>query len=89
MEYFPSHTLGAEVNDKPMPVAKAVRYATDIAPTEPTQAVIKEKFMDRVYWTPKKMGAQTEEANVNAGLAAARQIVGFFERNERKYIVNA
>jgi D-3-phosphoglycerate dehydrogenase len=34
------------------------------------------------------MGAQTEEANVNAGLAAARQIVGFFERNERNFIVN-
>jgi D-3-phosphoglycerate dehydrogenase len=65
-----------------------LRYATDIAPTEPTQTAIKEKFMDRVYWTPKKMGAQTEEANVNAGLAAARQIVGFFERNERKFIVN-
>ncbi|HEY3356200.1 MAG TPA: NAD(P)-dependent oxidoreductase [Polyangia bacterium] len=67
---------------------KDLRYATDIAPSEPTQATIKEKFIDRVYWTPKKMGAQTEEANVNAGLAAARQIVGFLERNERKYVVN-
>ena len=38
--------------------------------------------------TPAKMGAQTEEANVNAGLAAARQIVGFFEKNERNFIVN-
>jgi D-3-phosphoglycerate dehydrogenase len=66
-----------------------LRYATDIMPSEPTAAAIKEKFMNRVFWTPKKMGAQTEEANVNAGLAAARQIVGFFERNERKFIVNA
>jgi len=31
MEYFPSHTLGAEINEKPLPIAKAVRYATDIA----------------------------------------------------------
>ncbi len=67
---------------------KDLRYATDIMPSEPVAAAIMEKFMDRVYWTPKKMGAQTEEANVNAGLAAARQIVGFFERNERKFIVN-
>ena len=67
---------------------KDLRYASDVEPTAPTAAVIKEKFADRVYWTPKKMGAQTEEANVNAGLAAARQIVGFFERGERKFIVN-
>jgi len=67
---------------------KDLRYATDIMPSEPVAAAIKEKFMDRVYWTPKKMGAQTEEANVNAGLAAARQIVGFFEHGERQSIVN-
>jgi D-3-phosphoglycerate dehydrogenase len=65
-----------------------LRYATDIQPTAPTQEAIKEKFADRVYWTPKKMGAQTGEANVNAGLAAARQIVGFFTRGERNHIVN-
>ncbi len=65
-----------------------LRYATDIEPEAATVAVIKEKFADRVYMTPKKMGAQTEEANVNAGLAAARQIVGYFERNEKKFIVN-
>jgi D-3-phosphoglycerate dehydrogenase len=64
------------------------RYVSDIAPSDATLAVLKEKFDKRVYITPAKMGAQTEEANVNAGLAAARQIVGFFERNERKFIVN-
>ena len=37
---------------------------------------------------PVKMGAQTEEANVNAGLAAARQIIGFFERGDRTFVVN-
>ncbi|HTM46068.1 MAG TPA: NAD(P)-dependent oxidoreductase [Polyangiaceae bacterium] len=64
------------------------RYVSDIAPSDATAAVLKEKFEKRVYLTPAKMGAQTEEANVNAGLAAARQIVGFFERNERNFIVN-
>ncbi|HPB95419.1 MAG TPA: hypothetical protein PKW66_05870 [Polyangiaceae bacterium] len=39
--------------------------------------------------TPKKMGAQTSEANVNAGIAAAEQIVAFFEKNDRQFIVNA
>jgi D-3-phosphoglycerate dehydrogenase len=67
---------------------KDLRYISDIAPSDATAAVLKEKFADRVYLTPVKMGAQTEEANVNAGLAAARQIVGFFERGEKSFIVN-
>lgn len=67
---------------------KDFRYISDIPPSEPTATAIKEKFADRVYLTPQKMGAQTEEANVNAGLAAARQIVGFFERGEKQFIVN-
>jgi D-3-phosphoglycerate dehydrogenase / 2-oxoglutarate reductase len=64
------------------------KYVSDIAPSDATAAILKEKFDKRVYLTPAKMGAQTEEANVNAGLAAARQIVGFFEKNERSFIVN-
>ena len=64
------------------------RYVSDIPPSDATAATLKEKFEKRVYLTPAKMGAQTEEANVNAGLAAARQIVGFFEKNERNFIVN-
>lgn len=64
------------------------RYASDIAPGDATMAVIREKFAAKVYITPNKMGAQTSEANVNAGLAAARQIVGFFENGERKFVVN-
>jgi D-3-phosphoglycerate dehydrogenase len=67
---------------------KDFRYVSDIAPSDATAATIKEKFADKVYVTPSKMGAQTEEANVNAGLAAARQIVGFFERGEKQFIVN-
>jgi len=46
------------------------------------------KFAGRYYATPKKMGAQTEEANTNAGIAAAEQIRDFFEKGERKYQVN-
>jgi D-3-phosphoglycerate dehydrogenase len=64
------------------------KYVSDIAPSDATAATLKEKFEKRVYLTPAKMGAQTEEANVNAGLAAARQIVGFFEKNDRNFIVN-
>ncbi len=66
-----------------------LRYATDVAPSADTKAAIAEKLADRVYMTPKKMGAQTKEANLNAGLAAANQIIGFFERGERKFIVNS
>jgi len=67
---------------------KDFRYISDIAPSDATATALKEKFADRVYVTPSKMGAQTEEANVNAGLAAARQIVGFFERGEKHFVVN-
>ncbi|MDR1415180.1 MAG: 3-phosphoglycerate dehydrogenase [Odoribacteraceae bacterium] len=59
-------------------------YITDIAPD--SEAF--KKFEGRFYATPKKMGAQTEEANVNAGLAAARQIVNFFKTGDKKFKVN-
>lgn len=65
------------------------RYLSDVAPSAATLAELEAKYAQRFYCTPAKMGAQTEEANVNAGLAAARQIVGFFERGERRFIVNA
>lgn len=64
------------------------RYVSDIAPSDATLAALKEKYAARVYFTPVKMGAQTSEANVNAGLAAARQIVAFFENGERRFVVN-
>ena len=51
------------------------KYVTDILPGN--DAEMKEKFADRYFTTPKKMGAQTSEANINAGIAAAKQIVGF------------
>ena len=63
-----------------------LKYVTDVAPDN--YAVLQEKFGLRVFATPKKMGAQTAEANINAGLAAARQIVDFFATGNRKFQVN-
>ncbi len=63
-----------------------LKYVTDVMPDN--YAVLQEKFGLRVFATPKKMGAQTAEANVNAGLAAARQIAAFFATGERKFQVN-
>jgi D-3-phosphoglycerate dehydrogenase len=47
-----------------------------------------EKFADRYFSTPKKMGAQTSEANINAGIAAAKQIVDFFKNGNQRFRVN-
>ncbi len=63
-----------------------LKYVSDIAPDALT--LMKEKFGDRVFATSKKMGAETAEANVNAGLAAARQIVEFFKDGNTKFQVN-
>jgi D-3-phosphoglycerate dehydrogenase len=65
-----------------------LRYLTDIGPSEEVAKTLQEKYADRFYMTPKKMGAQTSEANVNAGIAAAEQIVGFFERGDKTFVVN-
>ena len=59
------------------------KYATDIAPEN--LAELKEKFGNRVFATPKKMGA---EANINAGLAAIRQAIGFLKDGIDKFRVN-
>ncbi len=63
-----------------------LKYITDILPD--TAAELAEKFEKRFFTTPKKMGAETAEANVNAGLAAARQIVAFFKDGVTKFQVN-
>ncbi len=65
---------------------KDFRYVSDIAPDN--APIIGEKFPGRFYFTAKKMGAQTEEANINAGLAAARQIVGFLQKGDKTFQVN-
>ena len=63
-----------------------LKYVTDVAPDN--LASLQEQFGLRVFATPKKMGAQTAEANLNAGLAAARQIVDFFENGNTRFQVN-
>ena len=63
-----------------------LKYATDIAPDCIEE--LKEKFGKRVFATPKKMGAETSEANMNAGLAAAQQIVNYFSTGCVKFQVN-
>ena len=63
-----------------------LKYVTDVMPDN--YAALREKFGLRVFATPKKMGAQTAEANINAGLAAARQIVDFFATGCTRFQVN-
>ena len=62
------------------------RYLTDIAPAIASE--LAESYPDRFFATPKKMGAQTKEANINAGAAAATQIINFFEKNDTTFKVN-
>jgi len=61
-------------------------YLSDIKPDN--YEAIEEEFGDRCFFTPKKMGAQTAEANINAGVAAAKQIIAFFENGDKKFQVN-
>ena len=63
-----------------------LKYIADVAPACIDE--LKAKFGNRVFATPKKMGAETAEANVNAGLAAANQIVKFFTEGCTKFQVN-
>lgn len=62
------------------------RYITDIMPSN--NDTLAEQFAGRYFSTPKKMGAQTAEANINAGIAAAKQIVDFVKNGVEKFRVN-
>jgi D-3-phosphoglycerate dehydrogenase len=62
------------------------RYLSDVEPD--CKAVFEEKYKGKYIFTAKKMGAQTEEANINAGVAAARQIVDYFKTGNEKFRVN-
>jgi D-3-phosphoglycerate dehydrogenase len=62
------------------------KYMTDIMPGNHTE--LAERFANRYFSTPKKMGAQTAEANINAGIAAANQIVKFLKDGDRTFQVN-
>ena len=72
--------------EKALTVRPDLKYVADVAPD--CFPMLQEKFGVRVFATPKKMGAQTAEANVNAGLAAARQIVAYFKDGCTKFQLN-
>ncbi len=85
------NTARAEVVDEPSLLKMFAerpdfKYGADVAPA--CAAEIAGKYAGRFVFTAKKMGAQTEEANVNSGLAAARQIVAFFEKGDKTFQVN-
>jgi D-3-phosphoglycerate dehydrogenase len=65
---------------------KDFSYLSDVEPTN--KAEFEANFKGRYFYTPKKMGAQTEEANINAGIAAAKQIVNFLKHGDRTFQVN-
>lgn len=71
---------------KVMSDRKDFKYVTDILPGNHAEMV--EKFADRYFSTPKKSGAQTAEANTNAGIAAANQIVDFIKNGNERFRVN-
>ena len=62
-----------------------LKFITDIKPDADEEF---KKFEGRYFSTPKKMGAQTAEANTNAGIAAAKQINAFFATGDTKFQVN-
>ncbi len=62
------------------------KYLTDILPAN--DAAMQEAGKGRYFSTPKKMGAQTAEANINAGIAAAQQIVDFLKNGNEGFRVN-
>lgn len=62
------------------------KYLADVEPD--CKSVFKEKYQGRFLFTGKKMGAQTKEANMNAGIAAAKQIVSYFSTGNEKFRLN-
>ena len=84
------NTARKEVINEPellklMEVRTDIKYITDIMPDADADF---RKFEGRYFSTPKKMGAQTAEANINAGIAAAKQINAFFKDGCTKFQVN-
>ncbi|MFH1964700.1 MAG: NAD(P)-dependent oxidoreductase, partial [Acidobacteriota bacterium] len=61
-------------------------YASDLTPDCKDEMI--EKYPERCFFTLKKMGAQTSEANMNAGVAAIKQIINFFESGDTAFQVN-
>ncbi len=67
-------------------VREDFRYFSDIAPGNRDE--IEKEFPEKCFFTPKKMGAQTAEANLNAGVSAANQILSFFTKGDTTFKVN-
>lgn len=63
-----------------------LKYVTDVKPDN--YAELSEKYGKRVFATPKKMGAETAEANINAGLAAANQVINYIKKGDKTFQVN-
>ncbi len=85
------NTARKEVIDEPglqraLAEREDLKYVTDIAAA--IQPELEERFGKQVFATAKKMGAETAEANINAGLAAARQIVDFLKNGNTRFQVN-
>ena len=72
--------------EKALEARPDLKYVADVKPDNAEE--LKAKFGDRVFFTPKKMGAQTAEANINAGIAAAHQVVAYLRDGIHKYQVN-
>lgn len=72
--------------EKALEARADLKYVADVKPDN--AAVLEEKFPGRVFFTPKKMGAQTAEANINAGIAAAKQVVAYLRDGINKFQVN-
>ncbi len=85
------NTARKEVIDEPG-LARAledrpdIKYVADIRPSNADELI--ERFAGRVFFTPKKMGAQTAEANINAGIAAAHQVVAYLVDGIDRFRVN-
>jgi D-3-phosphoglycerate dehydrogenase len=62
------------------------KYLADVEPD--CKSVFDEKYKGRYLFTSTKMGAQTKEANMNAGIAAAKQIVSYFSTGDEKFRLN-
>jgi D-3-phosphoglycerate dehydrogenase / 2-oxoglutarate reductase len=80
-EVINEHHLIKVMEEKPN-----IKYLSDLTPD--AEAEFTEKFPGRYFFTPKKAGAQTAEANINAGVAAAKQIVEYFEKDDHTHQVN-
>lgn len=72
--------------DKALDARPDLRYLADVKPDN--AADLSEKYSGRVFFTPKKMGAQTSEANINSGIAAANQVVAYLRDGVNRFQVN-